>query len=428
MEAPTSMTNPSENFHEKKRWNAFVCQDCRAIFRIPADYDGKGVVCPACDRMLRLPRVGETLPELVQSAAAPIEGEVEELNRQDLHQTTDEEARKTALRSPATGVVGELIVTTSPPEAMASSGEWRRRKKHRIRGKNAENEWQQSESRETRLGRRIPVGWLWGGAALLMVFVLMIAMALIQQDKNPVIDSVSSNAALPPVSEGGEEKNQHEAMLRLSQIKEAHDAVEAFFQARSIEDLMPLLRPASGLEEKIRRYYIVHPLPDNQYDGIEKQSSALLAGGRCIETLIRLKNQSTRQMTLVKNGARYQIDWESWVGWSEMNVVKLRDKKPLTPIEVRVTVESESYYNYDFPSSMESRWQSYKLTFADDEQVLHAYVERSSPLNPLLLPPSDVPSRPMILRIRYRSEDSHSSQVLIDSVVSEGWVKDMPRE
>lgn len=422
------MTNPSENFHEKKRWNAFVCQDCRAIFRIPADYDGKGVVCPACDRMLRLPRVGETLPELVQSVAVPIEGQSEEWQHRDKHETTNEEERKTELRSPATDVVGELIVTSSPPEAMPSGGEWRRRKKHRSRGKNAENEWQQSESRETRPDRRIPVGWLWGGAALLMVFVLMIAMSLLQQDKNRVIDPVSSDAVLPPASEEGEEKSQHEAMLRLSQIKEAHDVIEAFFQARRIEDLMPLLRPASELEEKIRRYYIVHPLPDNQYDGINKQSSTLLAGGRCIETLIRLKNQSTRQMTLVKNGARYQIDWESWVGWSEMNVAKLRDKKPLTPIEVRVNVESESYYNYDFPSSMESRWQSYKLTFAEDGQELHAYVERSSPLNPLLLPPSDVPSRPMILRIRYRGEDSHSSQVLIDSVVTEGWVKDMPRE
>lgn len=43
----------------KSRWCAFVCQDCRAIFRVPADYEGTGVVCPVCDRMLRMPRAGE---------------------------------------------------------------------------------------------------------------------------------------------------------------------------------------------------------------------------------------------------------------------------------------------------------------------------------------------------------------------------------
>jgi hypothetical protein len=45
-----------------------------------------------------------------------------------------------------------------------------------------------------------------------------------------------------------------------------------------------------------------------------------------------------------------------------------------------------------------------------------------------IMPASDVPSQPMILRIRYRDAESHSTQVLIDSVVTDGWVKDMPRE
>ena len=135
-----------------------------------------------------------------------------------------------------------------------------------------------------------------------------------------------------------------------------------------------------------------------------------------------------RMMTLIKNEDRFQIDWESWVGWSEMNVANLRERKPIKPVEVRVNVEAESYYNYDFPSSMESRWQSFKLTFAEDGQILHGYVERLSPLHQVVMPPSDVPSRPMILRIRYRDEESHSSQVLIDSVEAEGWVKDLPRE
>lgn len=319
-------------------------------------------------------------------------------------------------------------MTPAQPEAMTSTGEWRRRKKHHSRKKSAENEWQQPEGKKIRFSSRVPLVWIWGFAALLIVAVLIIALALQQQIKDPVPTLVPSVAAQLPAIDVKKVNENKEAMLQLSQIKNAHELIEDFFQARTIEDLMPLLRPVNGLEEKIRRYYSIHPLPDDHYDGIEKQASTLFAGGRGLETLIRVKNQSMKTITLIKSGDRFQIDWESWVGWSEMNVSSLRDKKPMTPVEVRVTVEVESYYNYDFPSSMEPRWQSYKLIFADDGQILHAYVERSSPLHQLVTPPSDVTSWPMTLRIRYRDEESHSSQVLIDSVVAEGWVKERPRE
>ena len=418
----------SEKTHEKRRWNAFICQDCRAIFRIPADYEGKGVVCPSCDRMLRLPRAGEVIPALVQSAEHAPETNENNDNPEGsvalAKEVTKENPAPEAVPDPAS-VSG---IATVDPEPMASSGEWRRRKKHRSRTKNAEHEWQQSEGKKIRFSRRLPNAWIWGASALVIVGLSVLAFALLRQPKDPLPHLVPSVAASLPAIDVRKAKDDSAAMMQLSQIKDAHELIEAFFRARTIEDLLPLLRPVDGLEEKVRRYYIVHPLPDDQYDGIEKQASTLLAGGRCFETLVLVKNQSMRLITLIKNGDRFQIDWESWVGWSEMNVSTLREKKPLNPVEVRVTVEGESYYNYDFPTSMEPRWQSYKLTFADDGQILHAYVERSSPLHQLIMPPSDVPSRPMILRIRYRDEESHSSQVLIDSVVAEGWIKDMPRE
>lgn len=428
METPTPAPPSSEKSHEKRRWNAFICQDCRAIFRIPADYEGKGVVCPSCDRMLRLPRAGETIPALVQSAEqAPDNAENEDSTH--VLQTSKHDVASGS-QDPAILPDNsmELNSATVPPGAMASSGEWRRRKKHRSRSKNAENEWQQADGQKIRFSRRLPIAWIWGGAALFIVAISMIAIALLQQSKDPIPHLVPTMPQSLPTIDVSKAKDNTAAMVQLSQIKDAHERIEAFFQARTIEDLMPLLRPVNGLEEKIRRYYIVHSLPDDQYDGIEKQSSTLLADGRCFETIVRMKNQSMRMMTLIKSEGRFQIDWESWVGWSDMNVANLREKKPMEPVEVRVNVEAESYYNYDFPTSMESRWQSFKLTFAEDGQILHGYVERLSPLHQAVMPPSDVPFRPMILRVRYRDEQSHSSQVLIDSVVAEGWVKDLPRE
>jgi hypothetical protein len=427
MATPSSAIDSSAKSIEKRRWNAFVCQDCRAIFRIPADYEGKGVVCPSCDRMLRLPRCGESTPPLVQvpedDASDPtiIERKMSEKSTLDAKPLVE----KTAPH-PLEGTT-ESKSPQFDAEPMPSSGEWRRRKKHRSRGKNAENEWQQSQNRKLRFSRRIPLAWIWVGGILTAVAIVIAAAALLrpQRDSHAKNDSVLATPFLEidVVKASGNAS----AVKQLAQIKEAHKWIETFLQVRKMEDLMPMLRPVDGLEEKTQSYYLNHPLQDQAIEEIDHSSSALLQDGRCFQTQVIVKNQPPRLITLMKIEGEYKVDGESWVGWSEMNVSSLRGKKPLHPVEVRVVLEQESYYNFDFPSSMESRWQSYKLTFPDDGQMLHGYVDRSLPIHQALIPPSDVPSRPMILRIRYRDERSHSSQVLIDSVVAEGWVKDMPR-
>ena len=61
------------------------------------------------------------------------------------------------------------------------------------------------------------------------------------------------------------------------------------------------------------------------------------------------------------------------------------------------------------------------------EALVHGYVKRGSELDNQLRLASDERSRPMILRVRHQNEGSQESQVLIDSIVETGWVKDLPK-
>ena len=45
----------SETMESASRWSGYVCPDCRFVFRVPRDHDGKGIICPSCRRMLRIP-------------------------------------------------------------------------------------------------------------------------------------------------------------------------------------------------------------------------------------------------------------------------------------------------------------------------------------------------------------------------------------
>lgn len=376
--------------------------------------------------MLRLPRAGEVVPALVEQAEADTEVEAGEQPAESHISDAPEQNHWGQEESP----VMEDVSTPAEPAIVSApgTGEWRRRKKHRSRGKNAENDWQHDERKILRFSGGVPLLWWWLAAGLLSLGIIVTLVILLRpksDDQAPALAPVSVPYLTPPPSE--QDKDSATAQ-QLAQIREGHAAIEAFFRVTSVEDLLPLLRPMEGLEEKVRQYYAKQPLPDALYDGMEKPSSTLLANGTCLQIQIRRKDQTTRLMTLFKPADRFLVDWESWVVWSEMDYHTLTQKKPLKPTEVRVTVETESYYNYDFPSSSENEWQSYRLIFDGDDRVLHGYVQRGSAVHQAVALASDVLSRPMLLRIRYRDEDSHHTQVLIESVAADSWVKGLPSE
>jgi len=62
-----SVPDSETNTEKARRWSAFVCPDCRFVFRVPRDHDGVGIICPSCRRMLRIPGEGDAAPPLIAS-------------------------------------------------------------------------------------------------------------------------------------------------------------------------------------------------------------------------------------------------------------------------------------------------------------------------------------------------------------------------
>lgn len=411
---------------DKRRWNAFVCQDCRGIFRIPADYSGKGVVCPCCDRMLRIPRADEPVPSLMQAQDATEKSlPQQEYSPINAPEPMEEiEASEPTSLSEASTQEPRPAIYPQPP-----IGQLRRRKKHRDRSTDAESDWQQERGQKLRFSHRMQMIW-WAGAAILGTSIaITVVVALLKKPPHDAPAAAPPFANAPVVLPIADKPHPDaEAVLHLAQLNEGYAVMEKFFAAENIESMLPLLRPVAGLEEKIRHYYQSKPVALKDYQSIEKSSTRFAAGHRVMQSEIRMHDQSTRTITLIRVGDSYRVDWESWVGWSEMDCATLTRIKPTKLTEVRVNVEMVAYYNYDFPNSSESDWQSYRLTFAHSDDFVYGYIERSSPINDMVRLASDQTSRPMILRIRYRDATSHPSQVLIDSVVSDSWVAEMPEE
>jgi len=417
---------------DTRRWNAFVCNDCRAIFRVPADYTGKGIVCPRCDRMLRMPTAQDALnpvedplnESLGQSAVVMLENptthEVDEVALIDAQKSS-------ALNGDAKSNVESAQKTSI--EKANPTGEWKKRK-IKQRSEEAEDAWQRRPSHQERKAIMLRMPWWLGPivGAVLMAFVWIVVSNLREQKPHEVV--VLPAVASPPMQEVitpvdvEKARAQHKSLQDVQQIE---SIVMSFLMAKSSDEMMRWSRDTPGLREKMAAYYKEDPFTTLGFSSIDQSTIELNAESSSFSATVVTADYDQHQIYLIRDEKEFRVDWESWVGWCEMSFESILENRSTTPVEIRAIVESETYYNFDFPTEAEKEWQSYRLVAIDGSTLLHGYVKRGSELDNQLRLASDERSRPMILRVRHQNEGSQESQVLIDSIVETGWVKDLPK-
>ncbi len=398
---------------DTRRWNAFVCADCRAIFRVPVGHSGLGIVCPACERMLRLPKAGDAIPELVSKPQPVIDDKVTEPLASHAEQA---EAQPESMEME--NHLDEAVASSNDASAPSSQGVRRRKKRRESNDTDAETEWQQgSNHKMLRFTKSRPPWWMIAAIAVLsLLLVMVVAMLLNNTRPTPTIPPLlvaPEPLSIAPVNPLNKED------FNLTEIE---TIVKSFVNSQTVDELLLHVRDRQGIEQKIRDYYL-----RNSYASVGFANSvdiSVVAAEKGVVTIsFQTKNFEPRQIFLCKNGAGYLVDWESWVGWSEMSFAELKKNKPTHPIEVRVTMAAESYYNFDFPPSEEFHWQSYRLFSADGESILHGYVEKATDLDNQLRLSSDTTSKQMILLIKYPDNAMANDQVIIEKIVADGWVK-----
>ncbi|MEC9056023.1 MAG: hypothetical protein VX633_11985, partial [Verrucomicrobiota bacterium] len=202
--------------------------------------------------------------------------------------------------------------------------------------------------------------------------------------------------------------------------------VERFLAAETVEKLLQSTRQDPILEGKIRKYYRTHKLTP-------VMPKEVASGGRILKVRnywavdVVMPDSSTKPITVERVESGYVVDWESWVGYSEMSWEELRQLRPREPVLFRVLCSPVQYYNYGFTD--DRKWRSYRLESPDRKHTFYGYVERLS-AQERGLSRHDVREGQVlafILRIRF-TDDSGPDQVIIDEVVNSGWLTPVARE
>jgi hypothetical protein len=219
------------------------------------------------------------------------------------------------------------------------------------------------------------------------------------------------SAAVPPLVQRSE----------ASILAAAEPLTRKFLDATTVEELLPLVRNPGVAEGRMRAFY---PGGKIEAAGLSlfNSSGAVLIVRKNISIGVTTRDFQPKSLAFIDTPEGLKVDWESWVGWSDISWESFLSSRPVTGHVFRVTLSPVEYYNFGFTD--DSKWQSYRLESSDKEHSLYGYVEKGSVLDHRIHPNSEVKSVALMLSLKFPAGATSSSQVEIEGFVGEGWVEE----
>jgi len=295
-----------------------------------------------------------------------------------------------------------------------------RRKKRKSRRAPGGHSWDRSPGKghRARPGEKRQMFWMLvaGGGLFALVVLGVVGSMLGGRGKGPARAGADSGkpAAAPVVTAAAVPEKSDSARLA-----DAEPVIRGFLEATRVDDLLGYVRHPETAEPRMRRHY---PGGVIQASGLSEIviASGLTRTGRISSVSIRTGSHEEKPIAFEETPQGVKIDWESWVGWSEMPWAGFMEARPTSASLFRVNLSAVDYFNFAF--SDDRKWQSYRLESPDGEHALFGYVEAGSVLDSRLKPPPDVKRTPMTLSLKFPENAASPNQVIIEELVAEGWV------
>ncbi len=348
-----------------------------------------GLVCPSCRRLLKLPFPGDLPPPLV-------------ISQQD---------------------TPEPVIVAAQGEPAPPQGELRKRRRRLSKDKEAAApDWEQKRGLRSARSEKILMASMIGGAVLLVVAALLVFLKskpAVPAPPPPLL--TTTPVVLPPIAPPLPDETPDVGTF----LRVAEPLAKSFLEGKSVADLLAVVRHPKITGPRLRER---HP------DGLLKPPGmeAFAEGGQVIlekntaMVKVRTGTFEEREVSFFRSADGWKVDWESWVGWSDMPWDEFMEKQPKTPTRFRVRLKPIIYYNFGF--SDDRKWRSYLAESPDGNHRLFAYVERGSRVDNLINFVDNPNGGDYVLDLCFPADNPGSNQVLIEDRIAEGWVEPEPTD
>lgn len=307
-----------------------------------------------------------------------------------------------------------------PREEVAEETPVRRKRSSRNHRRGETHSWEANprrHNRSLRLERRHMIYALAAGAGVLGL-ILASVWSLNRRGRPEAPGPIAAAPAEPAAP-------QDEVMGDAEFLKLAEPLAKTFLDAKSVEEILPLVRDPETTGPRIRAAH-----PDGKLDppGLNRfnLTNTVTHKGGIYQVAAETRDYDVRSMSFVNGPDGLRVDWESWAGWSEMPWEEFLTAKPVEPKLFRVIVRQADYYNFGF--SDEEKWRSYQLDSPDHSHSLYGYAERGGISDERLRANPDAKESSFVVELRFPADVDSRNQVVIDRVITHGWAIESPEK
>lgn len=251
-----------------------------------------------------------------------------------------------------------------------------------------------------------------GGLVLAVVLAATITIVMLRRP-----ESTPSGAAIAPV---------------LTANDQVHALATRFLQARTTEEVLPLIRQPELFTEQVKNWSVTHPawLP---MGGEVIRATTKLSGKTMIaEIACRRPNLPPSSLLCVETPQGWRIDWRSISKLGDMSIADFINTKPTAATLLLTVARASDYYNGAYADS--NQWACLHCSDDTGENSFYAYTSRQNvallkSLSHLELPRSRKTAdlrrveRSLAIRVHFPAVPAKDGplQVEIDSVEGDGW-------
>jgi hypothetical protein len=205
-----------------------------------------------------------------------------------------------------------------------------------------------------------------------------------------------------------------------SDYAEASAVMKQFLAARTIEEMLVVVREPERIEPLMRDYYRQRPIEPVVYRRLPQRGEMQTYRNFLVGTVETAKLER-RSVAVQRFPRPMKADWETFVGYCEVPWDKLAEVRPTNPTLMRVRLAPDDYYNYAFSDT--SQWQSFRLASYHDEEHIYGYARRGTSLQTELDHRARFNRLAMVtVRIRFPQNAPSPNQAEIIELIADGWL------
>ncbi len=201
-------------------------------------------------------------------------------------------------------------------------------------------------------------------------------------------------------------------------LKESEAVFAEFLAVKKVEDFRKMIRFPDRVMPLVKEWYKNKPIGETSLRKFNYDGRAKMYGVLAI-IAVQMSDFSIKEAAIEKTPDGYKIDWESWVGWTEMDWDKLFEVRPVKPKTLLVRCNKANYYNRQF--SDDNRWLAVQMANPQSDRSLYGYVDRQDPKMADFITDINLGRLAARIKIRYPENSVVDNQVIITEYLSAKW-------